>query len=96
MLDDVAIPEINYSSDFEKDNGGWESSGFVRIQNQLPQTYMLSIIQSSGKTTVERLALNSDQTLSLPLDNPDNFILVVSGSTRFTRQLANYRFSIQP
>jgi hypothetical protein len=96
MLDDVAIPEINYSSDFEKDKGGWEPSGFVRIQNQLPQTYLLSIIQSSGKTTVERLALNSDQTLSFPLDIQNDVILVVSGSARFTRQLANYRFSIQP
>lgn len=96
MLDDVAIPGINYSSDLEKDNGGWEPSGFVRIQNQLPQTYLLSIIQKSGKTTVERLALNSDQTLSLPLDLQNDVVLVVSGSTRFTRQLANYRFSIQP
>ena len=96
MLDDIAIPEINYGSDFEKDNGGWEPSGFVRIQNQLPQTYLVSIIHENGNTTVERLTLNPDQTLNLPVDLQNDVILTVSGSTRFTLQLANYRFSIQP
>ena len=96
MLDDIAIPEINYGSDFEKDNSGWEPSGFVRIQNQLPQTYLVSIIQENGNTTVERLTLNPDQTLNLPMDLQNDVILTVSGSTRFTRQLADYRFSIQP
>ena len=34
LLDDVEIPQLNYKADFEKDNGGWDAAGFVRIQNR--------------------------------------------------------------
>ena len=30
-LDDIAIPEIDYFTDFEQDTGGWQGAGFVRI-----------------------------------------------------------------
>ena len=36
------VDAINYKSDFEADNGGWEGEGFVRVENVLPQTYGLS------------------------------------------------------
>ena len=26
LLDDVSMPQINYSSDFESDDGGWEAA----------------------------------------------------------------------
>ncbi len=42
LLDDVQIDAINYQSDFETDDGGWEAAGFVRVENVLPQTYRLS------------------------------------------------------
>lgn len=98
-LDDVAIPEINYSADFETDAGGWEASGFVRIQNVLPQTFEISLIRVGQTTTVERINLSSDNLADISLqlgDEVDQAILVVSGSTRFTREKAVYAFSIQP
>ncbi len=36
LVDDISIPEIDYSSDFENDDGGWQADGFVRINNLLP------------------------------------------------------------
>lgn len=100
LLDDVSIPVIDYFTDFESDDGGWVAEGFVRIQNRLPQTYILSLIRREGnRTTVETLTLNEDQTLSLPLDfsgSLDQAVLVVSGSTRYTRQAANYEIQLQP
>ncbi len=95
LLDDISIPAINYSTNFEKDDGGWKSAGFVRIQNSLPQNFLLSLIQEGGKATVEKLQLNNDNTLSLPLKLDSDAILVVSGSTRFTRQPASYRLSVE-
>ncbi len=95
LLDDIAIPAIGYSTDFEKDSGGWKAAGFVRVQNSLPQTFLLSLIHEGANTTVERLQLNEDNTLSLPLTLNDDAILVVSGTTRFTRQEAAYRVSVQ-
>jgi len=96
LLDDISIPAINYSTDFEKDSGGWNAAGFVRIQNSLPQTFLMSLINEAGKVTVEKLQLNVDNSLSLPLKLDSDVILVVSGSTRFTRQTASYRVSILP
>jgi immune inhibitor A len=100
LLDDISIPEIGYFSDLEKDNGGWSAAGFVRIQNRLPQTYRVSLIRQSGdETSVETILLTDEQKFSLPLDfggQMSKAVLVVSGTTRYTRQEAAYRFSLQP
>ena len=98
LLDDVSIPQINYFSDFETDSGGWDSAGWVRIQNSLPQTYQISLIDEGSNTEVKRIELNSNQTFELNLDGSqsDHYYLVVSGTTRFTRQPAYYRFSVIP
>jgi immune inhibitor A len=96
LLDDVQIPQINYQTDFEKDNGGWDPAGFVRIENRLPQTFRVSLIQEGSPVSVQYLKLNPDETLSLPINLTNDTILVVSGTTRYTRQKANYTFSLQP
>jgi hypothetical protein len=98
LLDDISIPAVNYSTEFEADNGGWEPAGFVRIQNRLPQTFRLSLIKEGGDTTVQTIQLNSDQSASIPVDfgsGTKDVVLVVSGTTRFTRIEANYRFALK-
>lgn len=99
LVDDIAIPEIGYFTDFESDEGGWEAAGFVRVQNLLPQTYRLSLIHNGKPHTVETLTLNPDNTLQLPLqfgNDLSEVVLVVSGTTRFTRQPTAYRFYFLP
>jgi hypothetical protein len=71
------------------DDGGWQGQGFVRIQNQLPQTFRLAIIRQGGGTTVEHIQLPESNQVEIPLSlggEVKNAILVVSGTTRFTRQ----------
>ena len=97
LLDDMEIPAINYTTDFETDDGGWLAEGFVRIQNQLPQTFRVSLISNGGETTVQTIELDETQSFSLPLNfdgDIDDAVLVVSGTTRFTRQPAIYRFRL--
>ncbi|MGB2910583.1 MAG: hypothetical protein WBB55_08395, partial [Anaerolineales bacterium] len=99
LLDDIAVPEIGYFSDFENDNGGWQADGFVRIQNVLPQIFSLSLIKIGESTTVERINLASDNSTDIPINldaETDEIVLVVSGMTPFTRQRAPYQFSIMP
>ncbi|HTX79344.1 MAG TPA: hypothetical protein VMC62_06725, partial [Longilinea sp.] len=100
LLDDVSIPAIGYATDFEEDDGGWVGKGFVRIENVLPQTYMVSLIRKSAYgTKVEYLALDADQQLSLPIDfgdGSDQVTLVVSGTTRFTKLPAQFQYSLTP
>ena len=99
MVDDIAIPQMNYFADFEVDDGGWEAAGFVRIQNVLAQTFRLAMISIGAETKVEYLTLSPDVSLELPLlfdEGVREVILVVSGTTRFTRQPAAYRFYFTP
>jgi immune inhibitor A len=99
LLDDVSIPEQGYSTDFEADAGGWEADGFVRIQNVLPQTFRLALISRGETTSVAYTPVSADVTAHIPISigkGVDEVILVVSGTTRFTRQEAAYRFSITP
>jgi hypothetical protein len=99
MLDDVAVPEIGYFADFESDDGDWSAQGFVRIQNALPQTFRLSLIRLGQETSVEQVELPADNLLEIPIEiggDVRRIILVVSGSTRFTRQPALYTMEILP
>jgi hypothetical protein len=95
MLDDISIPEIGYFSDFEQDDGGWEAAGFVRIQNMIPQIFRLSLITLGDEPQVLPISLSADNTANIPVGS-DEAVLVVSGTTRFTRQPATYRFSFVP
>ena len=98
MLDDISVPEINYTCSFEKDNCGWDSQGFARVDNVLPQTFVVQLIhQSGGQTTVERLPLDANRqgSLSLNLKSRDTAILVVSGTTPFTTEEASFELEIK-
>ncbi len=99
MVDDVRVPEIEYSADFETDEGGWQADGFVRIQNRLPQLFRVSLIEDGKTTTVKYIELDDAQSAQIDLEfggGTDKAVLVVSGVTRFTTQKATYRFQFQP
>jgi hypothetical protein len=96
MVDDVMVEATGYRSDFEADDGGWIAEGFVRVQNVLPQTFKLALITSSdSKVTI--IPLNPDQTAEIPisLGSGETAYLVVSGTTRFTREEATYQIEIK-
>ena len=97
LLDDIHVDAINYQSDFEADEGGWEAVGFARIENVLPQTYRLSLITKGDTTTVTQIPLNPDQTTEVPLSlkSGEEAILIVTGTTRFTRLPAAYQIEIR-
>lgn len=94
LIDDIAIPAIGYSADLESDDGGWEGQGFVRVDNTLPQTFRVKIVDQNGDTTVQELKLSDDQTATIMIDTSD-VTLVISGTTRFTREQGAYRLIVR-
>jgi immune inhibitor A len=97
VLDDIAIPQIGYTTDFEFDNGGWEAQGFARVQNVLPQTYRVALIEKGRPAKVSLYELSGDNTLEIPVRieaDISEVVLVVSGTTRITRQEAVYTFQL--
>lgn len=96
MLDDVQVDAAGYRSDFEADEGGWQAEGFVRVQNVLPQTFGLALILTSD-SSVTMIPLTEDQTAEIPLSLKagEKAFLVVTGTTRFTRELGAYQIEIR-
>jgi hypothetical protein len=96
LLDDVAVEAAGYRSDFEADDGGWAAAGFVRIQNALPQTFRLALIQTSD-SSVTMIPLNPDQTAEIPLSLPagEKAYLVIAATTRFTSAAASYQIEVR-
>jgi hypothetical protein len=99
MLDDVTIDAIDYRADFETDDGGWQGLGFTRVQNILPQTFRLSLIEKGANgITVREIPLDEEtqQTeIPLSLQEGDEAVLIVTGTTRYTRNSASYQFEIK-
>jgi hypothetical protein len=96
VIDDIRIDAVDYFTDFEADDGGWHGDGFVRIQNILPQTFRVSLITFGDETVVTPVALDDENraVLSFTIDDKvDSIVLVVSGTTPFTRQDAEYQIS---
>ena len=98
LIDDISVPEIEYFTDFEADDGGWQAEGFARVTNTLPQSFRLALISIGDMIVVEYIPLDAFNRGQMRLDFEffDEYILVVVGTTRFTRQLANYAFSFAP
>lgn len=97
LLDDVSIPAIGYATDFESDDGGWEAQGFARVNNLMPQTFKVSVIQIGDETTVTTLDISEVRTatLNLALEKGDEVIVVISGTTPFTNQEASYEVTLE-
>ena len=98
LIDDISVDAIDYVAGFEDGNDGWAMNGFARIQNALPQTFRLALITEGSTTTVEMIDVSDDQTAEIPIsigDDVDNVTLVVSGTTRFTREVGKYKVEIK-
>ncbi|MBC8100731.1 MAG: immune inhibitor A [Armatimonadetes bacterium] len=72
VVDNIAIPELGYSSDFDADDGGWQAEGWVRMDNVLPQQVWVQVSQlgDNGDFSLTRWRYPQDaqamQTALLP------------------------------
>jgi hypothetical protein len=98
LVDDIRVDAIGYSSDLEADAGSWDAQGFVRVENILPQTFRLALIlEKDGETTIQYIDISADQVADIPisLGSGDTATLAITGTTRFTREQANYSIEIK-
>jgi hypothetical protein len=51
IVDDIRIPEIGYSYDAENGDDDWVSEGWLRMDNVLPQDFLVQLVQP-GNTAV--------------------------------------------
>ncbi|MEW6233536.1 MAG: hypothetical protein AB1566_14655 [Chloroflexota bacterium] len=98
-VDDVSIPELNYTDDAEADNG-WESLGFLRSNNYVPQRFWVQVIKYGESVAVESVPLDGDQRGHLTVrgfgGQLKRAVLVVAPMAPVTTEPASYRYAIVP
>ena len=101
LIDDISIPEIGFSDDAETGDAGWTSAGWVRMDNVLPQQFVVQIVQpAQADAPVIRWlgpddAPEGDWEFTVGGDYGDATI-VVSGLAPVTTEPAVYSFSVEP
>jgi hypothetical protein len=98
-IDDVSIPELGFRDDFERDDGGWSADGFVRIDNRLPQRFIVQAVIETADPNgwhVQTMALDHNQrgVLTVPNFGRDvsRVLVVIAGMTEHTAELAEYEY----
>jgi hypothetical protein len=98
LIDDIAIPAIDYFDDTEAGDGGWQAAGFVRMDNLLPQRYVVQAIELADRPRIQRMALDEHNQGRLTIpglgDTNAGVVLVISGVTPFTTEVANYHYRV--
>ncbi|MBA3868649.1 MAG: immune inhibitor A [Anaerolineae bacterium] len=96
-IDDVAIPEIGYHSDFEHDSGGWGASGWVRTDNLLPQQVWVQAVQQVGEQVqVKRWLAPAESDWQLPIETgAESVLIAISPFAPVTNSPANYTLDVK-
>ncbi len=95
-LDDFVIEETGWSDDTE-DDGGWEADGFARVNNLLPEKFLVQVVRKApgGSAEVTRLLLDGQADGEIRLagvnaDPAERVAVIVSAVTREAGSRAGY------
>jgi hypothetical protein len=99
-LDNISIPEIGFFDDVETPDPGWVAEGFVRIDNVLPQKFVVQLLEIGDSVTLRPMPLDAANRGSLTVtglgEQINRAVLVVGGLTPVTTQPASYHYQIEP
>ena len=95
VIDDIAVPELGFADDAETD-GEWTANGFRRIDNVLPQAFVLRLIEFGRDGGV---SVNEPPGASFSIagfgERLDYAVLVVAPMTHTTYQPAVYTLRVE-
>ena len=95
-LDDFVLAEIGWTDDAESD-GGWEANGFARLNNLVPEEFLVQIVRKGpgGAVEVTRLLLDGEADGEIRLadvnaEADEQVAVIVSAVTREAGSAAAY------
>lgn len=98
-IDDIEIPEIGFRDNAEGNNAAWQAQGFTRIDNVLPQTFIVQAIEYGATPRVVPIQLDAQNRATYTTKGlgqaVSRVVITVSGSTPFTWEQAEYNYQIQ-
>ena len=97
-IDDISVPEIGFFDGDGRD-GGWQAEGFLRVDNEVPQDYIVQLIEVGDSTRVREMILDEDNRGELVISERqglDEVVVVVAALAPGTLQDARYTLLIEP
>lgn len=99
-IDDISIPEINFTDDVEGGGNTWQAHGFIRTDNVLPQRYIVQIVEVGGSTRVVRVPLDGQNRGMFTIGgfgkNVARAELIVTAQAPTTTETTEYQFAVVP
>ncbi len=99
-IDDISIPEIGFYDDVEAGPGEWQAEGFVRMDNVLPQRFLVQVLELGDTVEVKTMTLNETNRGALTIEGLgtrlDQAVLIISGLTPVTSESASYEYRLLP
>jgi hypothetical protein len=98
VIDDIAIPEINYSDGVEDGDGGWQAAGFIRTDNMVPQRYIVQVVEAGASTRVVRIPLDAQNRGNITINGLGKDVsratLTITPFAPTTTEPTEYQFGI--
>jgi hypothetical protein len=97
-FDDISVPEIGLF-DIGLGDDGWNAEGFLRINNRVPQDYIVQVIEVRDETRVREMALdenNRGEMVISGLEDLDDVVVVVAALAPKTIHEARYTLVLEP
>ena len=96
-LDGVSIPEIGFF-DSGLASDGWQADGFLRIDNVVPQRFVVQVIEVGDQVRVSEVELddeNHGELVISRLEGLDEVVVVVAALAPKTLQKASYTLTLE-
>lgn len=94
-IDGVEIPAIGFH-DSTQTNDGWVAHGFVRVDNRLPEKYLVEALTPGSSSPVQVMNVASSGRGTMRLSGSSPTIIAVAGLTPITTHHASYELSLSP
>ena len=91
----ISVPESGPASV----NTGWQSDGFVLINNRVRQDYIVQVIQIDQGSQVSTMQLDQDNSGEMVIDSPqelDRLVVAISAIAPLTLQPAPTTLTVEP
>ena len=99
-LRDIAVPEAGFFDDADSDKDVWETQGFIRTDNSVPQEYILRVIEVGNEFQVREIILDAEQTATFEIDGfgsrISHAVIVVAGVAEHTMLPAQFTIERTP
>lgn len=91
FLDDIRLDAVNFSDDVETDAGGWQTNGFVRVNQNVPQHFAVNVITRSQPPQVISMEIDANNAGTLDFSAPqDGAVIVVGAMAPFVHGTSNF------